>query len=288
MTVRADIAELLRAGYGDRTIARQAGVSIGTVTRARAELGLPKARGGIKAAGSPEDLFWRRAQPVDGGHFEWTGHRTNRGTPMLGWKGGHYSALRVAYRIRHGQDPQGYAFVACDHPGCVAPGHVGDSATTARPAHHHKSTGRQPNGSREDIVRLLNEGCSDKEIGRRLRTSARRAAAVRAELGLPAYTVPQPPTFAERWAAQTEPADGGHVRWTGSVRDGNSPAMTEGGITVSARRAAFEHLHGRRAVGQVRPGCGTGWCVRPDHLEDRPMRERLANQYEAIFGVIAA
>lgn len=41
MTVRADIAVLLRAGHSDISIARRAGCSRSTVTRARTALGLP-------------------------------------------------------------------------------------------------------------------------------------------------------------------------------------------------------------------------------------------------------
>ncbi|MEV6180147.1 hypothetical protein [Streptomyces sp. NPDC052015] len=286
MTVRADVAELLRAGYGDRTIARQAGVPVGSVTRARQELGLPKGRGGFKAAASVEDLFWRRVKPVDGDHLEWDGHRDGKGVPTLHWKRAVYTAYRVAYRIRHGQEPQGYAFVTCEHTGCVAPGHIGDSAITARPAHHRKSTGRKPNGTREEIIALLREGLSDKQVGKRLHTNPKRVTAIRAELKLPAYTV-TPLTFEEQWSANTEPVDGGHLRWTGRLRDG-APAVTHEGRTLHVRRAAFERLHGRTPQGPVLPGCGWGPCVRPEHLEDRLVRERTDTTFAAIFGGAAA
>lgn len=278
MTVRPDVAELLRAGYGDRTIARRLAVTIPSVTAARTELGLPKARGGTKAADSVEDLFWRRVKPVDGGHFEWAGNRSSRGTPVIHWNRHNLSAYRIAFRIRHGRDPEGYGHTTCDYDGCVAPDHVADSATTPRRG-HHRSGGGRPNGSREDIIRLLDEGLSNKEIGARLRTNPMRVAGIRAELGLP-KTPPLPPaTFEDGWATATEPADGGHLRWVGTARDAH-PLIRIGGRSLSARRAAFEHLHGRPAVGPVLPGCGWGPCVRPEHLEDRPMRD----QYNAIFG----
>lgn len=287
MSVRPDVAELLRAGYGDRTIARQLSVSIGSVTRARQELGLPKARGGTKPAGTLEDAFWRRVAPLEDGHVDWDGNRNAKGTPTIGWRGGHYSALRVAYRIRHGHDPQGYAFTACAHPGCVAPGHIGDSAVTARPAHHAGGKGRQPNGTREEVVALLKEGLSDKQIGQRLRTNPKRVARIRAEEQIPAVAL-MPLTFEERWAAHTEPIPGGHLRWTGRFRDGDTPAVTDEGRTLSVRRLAFERLHGRPAKGPVLPGCDYGPCVHPKHLEDQPMRTRLNDQYDAIFGEAAA
>jgi hypothetical protein len=288
VTVRSDVAELLRAGYGDRTIARQTNVSISHVTRARAELGLPKARGGWKQAASVEDLFWRRAKPVGGGHYEWTGQRGSAGTPALSWggrRGRHYSAYRVAFKIRHGADPIGYAYSACEHPGCVAPGCIADTAVTPRPAHHRNGGGRR-NASRDDIIRLIRAGHSNREIGKLLRTDTRHVAAIRAELGLPRIES-RTLTFEERWAAHTEPVDGGHVRWTGRLRDGTVPALLHNGRDSSVRRVAFERLHGRPPVGPVRPGCGFGPCVRPEHLEDRPMRQRTNDLYDAIFGAAA-
>ncbi|MER5715773.1 hypothetical protein [Streptomyces sp. NPDC002132] len=281
MTVRVDVAELLRAGYGDRTIARQAGVTIGTVTRARTALGLPKARGGYRASASAEDVFWRRAKPVDGGHYEWISRRN--GTPSFAWGGRSYSVYRVAYQIRHGVEPTGYVHMTCDHPGCVAPDHTADRSMGPRRPHHTGSRTRTPNSSRDDVVRLIRAGHSNRQVGQLLRTDPRRVAAIRAELGLP-RVVSKALTFEDRWKANTQTVDGGHIRWTGRVRDGGTPFLLHNGVDSSVRRVAFERLHGRRPVGPVLPGCGRGDCVRPDHLEDRPMRAALAAQYAAIFG----
>lgn len=283
----AAITELLHAGYGDRTIARQVGVTISSVTRLRTQLGLPKAHGGTKKAGSLEDLFWRRTQPTGDGHLDWTGHRNSKGTANLHWGKDVYSARRVAYRIANGQDPDGYAHATCTHPGCVAPGHMADSTVTPRRAHHHKAAGRTPNGSDSDIEALLRAGLSDKQIGKQLRTNPKRAARLRAQLGLPTHETPQL-TFEDRWNANTQPVDGGHLRWTGRLRDGSTPAVLHDGREASVRRIAFERLHGRPATGRVLPGCGYGPCVRPEHLEDQVMRDQLEAQYAAIFGDLAA
>jgi DNA-binding CsgD family transcriptional regulator len=282
---RSDVAELLRAGYGDRTIARRLAVTTSSVTAARTELGLPEAQGGTKRANSVEDLYWNRTQPAEGGHLTWDGHRNAKGTPLIHWGGQHHSALRVAYRIRTGTDPQGYAFVNCQHPGCVAPAHIGDSAHDRRPAHHRKAAGRKPNASREQIITLLREGLSDKEIGRRLHTNPKRAAALRTELGLASHAS-RALTFADRWASSTEP-EGGHVRWTGRHRDGRTPAVFHEGRDASVRRIVFEQHHGRPPVGEVQPGCDATWCVRAEHLEDAPMRAKLGSQLAAIFGEAA-
>src|SRR5690606_7912953 len=114
MNVRADVAELLRAGYGDRTIARRLGVTQRSVTEARAALGLPKARGGYKSAASAEDLYWRRAQPLDDGHYQWRGGHNSSGVPVLSWRKQPITARRVAYRIANGHDPVGYVYPVCD------------------------------------------------------------------------------------------------------------------------------------------------------------------------------
>ncbi len=135
MTVRPDIAELLHAGHSDRAIARQLGVdAIKIVAAARAELRLPKAQPGIKAAATPEDLFWRRVQPTDGGHMTWGGHITNTGTPALRHGGRLHTAYRIAFRIRHGRAPHAYVKPGCGMPGCVAPGHVEEQSDSIEAA----------------------------------------------------------------------------------------------------------------------------------------------------------
>ena len=281
-TVRADIAELLHAGYGDRTIARHLTVPTSSVTRARTLLGLPKAHNGTKPTTTVEDAFWKWIKAADGEHLDWAGPRHTNGTPMLHWSRGRRSALRIAYRIANGHEPDGLAFTACAHPGCVAPKHIGDTAHATRPGHHTASTGRPPNASRDQVVALLRQGLSDRQVGNRLRTSPRRVAAIRVEEGIPpAPTVSR--SFEERWASHTR-AEGDHVRWTGSTQESGLPVMTVRGRTRPVRRAAFERHHGRVAVGLVRAGCGADWCVRPEHLEDQPMRDLIGAQIVAIFG----
>ena len=222
--------------------------------------------------------------------MEWTGHHTNKDTPVLK-HGGHasskaYTAYRVAYRIRTGADPIGRAHVTCDRPGCVAPAHVADSAVTPRRGYHRSGGGPMPNATREQIIALLKAGGTNIGISQQLHTDTKRVARVRAEEGLPA-AVPRVPTFADKWAANTQPTTDGHVLWTGRLRDGVTPSLVHHGREYTARRAAFEELRGRTAEGLVLPGCGRDDCVRPDHLEDRPMRDALRNQMTAIFGEAA-
>ncbi|MFG3046309.1 hypothetical protein ACGFZR_15435 [Streptomyces sp. NPDC048241] len=277
--IPAAVVELLHAGYGDRTIATRAGVTIPSVTAARTTLGLPKARRGVKPATTIAEAFWRGARDAGDGHYTWGGFTNESGTPFLHWNGHNRSALRAAHRIQHGTEPTGYAFTTCTHPGCVAPAHIGDTATAPRPAHHHKATGRKPNCSREDIVTLLRAGLSDSKISKRLHTNPVRVATIRAELGLPVTPQQTPITFEDRWAASTEPTRDGHLRWIGRHKNG-APIARADSRELSPRRAAFERLYKRPATGRVLPGCGWGPCVKPEHLEDQTIR----TQYTAIFG----
>ena len=128
MKVRADVAELLRAGFSDRAIGRELNTDPKTVSAARTALGLPKARSGKKPAATAEDLFWRRARPTDDGHMTWDGYRTNEGVPGLRHGGRFHTANRLAYRIANGRDPEGYALASCGRDDCVKPGHHTDRA----------------------------------------------------------------------------------------------------------------------------------------------------------------
>jgi hypothetical protein len=140
----------------------------------------------------------------------------------------------------------------------------------------------QPNGSRADIIALIQEGHSNREIGRRLHTDTERVAKIRAELDLPNYRPSAGPTLRQKWTARTRTVPGGHMRWTGSLRGGMPNLMWEQ-RNHSARRIAFELGHGRQPVGRVLPGCGQAWCVAPEHATDAPMR-RADAAFHAIFG----
>lgn len=126
MKIRADIAELLRAGCSDREVARRLHVDASTAAAARTALGLPRAKSGPKPSGSPQDAFRQRTRPVPGGHLEWTGHRTNCGTPFFRWAKKPFTAGRVAFVMQHGREAVGNALSGCGYPGCVAPAHMED------------------------------------------------------------------------------------------------------------------------------------------------------------------
>lgn len=133
MKVRADIAELLHAGYSNAAIARQLNVCAQTtVAPARTALGLPKVKSGYKPAATVEDLFWRRVKPTDDGHMEWGGYRTGDGVPGLRHGGRFHTAYRVSFRIGNGREPEGNAKPGCGRNGCVAPACQTDRVSRAK------------------------------------------------------------------------------------------------------------------------------------------------------------
>ncbi|WP_199572679.1 hypothetical protein [Streptomyces murinus] len=125
MSARLDVEELLRAGYGDRTIARRLGVAEKSVTRARAALRMAAGRPGPKGSTSPEDAFWRRAQPTDDGHLLWPGFDRGNGARVR-CDGRLYSVHRIAWHISHQREPAGRVLSGCGRIGCVHPAHVED------------------------------------------------------------------------------------------------------------------------------------------------------------------
>ncbi|MFF7130339.1 hypothetical protein [Streptomyces sp. NPDC008240] len=125
MTVRPDVAELLHAGYGDRTIARRLNVPVPTVERGRAALALPAGRPGPKPTSSPEDLFWRRAQPTSDGHLLWPAYNSRHGA-VIKHGGRRHSVHRIAFRLGQGREPEGRVTTGCNRQGCVHPRCVED------------------------------------------------------------------------------------------------------------------------------------------------------------------
>lgn len=138
---------------------------------------------------------------------------------------------------------------------------------------------------RADIIALLQEGHSDRYIGRTLHTNPKRAGRLRAELGLPKSERKQGLALEQKWATWTRPDSYGHVRWTGAFR-GVTPNLVHRQRNYSARRVAFQLGYGRLPVGRVLPGCGQSWCVAPEHATDEPMRRSDA-MYGQIFGAAA-
>ncbi|MFC9821428.1 hypothetical protein ACFWG6_31110 [Streptomyces erythrochromogenes] len=117
----AAIRELLLAGHSNAGIARQLNVAHLRVAAIRAEMGLPVRKPGSPAAASPEDLFWRRAQPTDDGHLIWPNPSGD-----IRHVSGRTKAARVAFRIRYRREPVRNVLPDCGRDGCVHPDHVAD------------------------------------------------------------------------------------------------------------------------------------------------------------------
>jgi hypothetical protein len=125
MNIRSDVAELIDAGYGDRTIARRLAITQPSVARARTILGLDPGRPGPKATSTVDDLFWRRAEPTADGHLLWPTY-TPRNGAVIKHGGIRHSVHRVAFRIGNGREPEGRVTTGCGVEGCVHPRCVED------------------------------------------------------------------------------------------------------------------------------------------------------------------
>ena len=139
---------------------------------------------------------------------------------------------------------------------------------------------------RADIVALLAEGLPDKRIAQILHTGPMRVRRIRRELELPRYERTFT-TIEQAWTDRTRPTDDGHLAWSGFWRESVHPVFKHQGTEHSARRVAFRLTHGREPEGHVMAGCGWPPCVKPEHVEDQPMRDQLRSQCHLIFGTAA-
>lgn len=129
---RTDIIALLQEGHSNNRIMRELRCDKQRVIRIRAELGLPAF---VKAEQTRtlEEKWALFTKPVDGGHLEWIGTRgTASSTPVLSYKEKLYTAAVIAFRIKHGREPEGYVKAECGLQHCVAPDHVEDEAGRIR------------------------------------------------------------------------------------------------------------------------------------------------------------
>ncbi|ONI48665.1 MULTISPECIES: hypothetical protein [unclassified Streptomyces] len=131
MRVRSDVVAMLRQGIPQQDIMRTLRVGHQTVVTARDALQMPAPVRGRRAPRPIDTEFYARTEPVDGGHLRWTGHYAE-GSPKLGRQGGHLSAYRIAFKLRHDREPVGKATPGCGYPKCVAPDHVEDQPMRAQ------------------------------------------------------------------------------------------------------------------------------------------------------------
>ncbi|MCT2591100.1 hypothetical protein LHJ74_14480 [Streptomyces sp. N2-109] len=125
-----EIAALLREGLSNNIIAAQLRCDRARVSRIRRDLGIPNVR---PQPLTLEQVWATHTRPVRGGHLEWLGERQSQsGTPTMRYREQPFTAARIAFRIRTGRDPLGYARAECGIPHCVAPEHMDDTAARLR------------------------------------------------------------------------------------------------------------------------------------------------------------
>ncbi|MFG2747224.1 hypothetical protein ACGFY0_45225 [Streptomyces chartreusis] len=140
------------------------------------------------------------------------------------------------------------------------------------------------NATREQIVLLLNEGLSNQYIARHLRCDKHRVATIRRAEGIP-NVQPQPLTLDEKWAANTQPVDGGHLEWTGERGQcSGTPVMRYREQSYSPASIAFRMKHGREAKGYAYAECGFKHCVAPEHVDDETTRMQTREQLRYLTG----
>lgn len=190
---RADIIARLHAGHSNARISRELRCDKHRVAAIRNELGLPVFVP-VEQTRTLEEKWALDTRPVEGGHIEWTGERATGGTPLVSYKEKHHSAAAVAFHIKHGRDPEGYAFADCGMKHCVAPDHVDDEAgrlakrqelrranglgdqPNTCPYHHDQSVhGRLQQDGRPYCKACKREQKTEPEAQREARASARQA-----------------------------------------------------------------------------------------------------------------
>lgn len=118
------IAELVRAGAKDRTVAAQLGVHNRAVTRVRDIIGVAHHNNSTLKEAKLE----RFTTPVDsGGHTGWSGRKTvSGGAPVIRHLKVQIPASHVAFELRTGRPPVGIVKSECGRDHCLTPAHVSD------------------------------------------------------------------------------------------------------------------------------------------------------------------
>lgn len=134
MKVRADVAELLRAGATYAEIRQQLGIgSNTTISEVRKALHLPVPHR-TRPTRTLQETYDLYAKPYGDGHARWEGPWAGR-MPQIchpGKTGRKESALRVAFRLEYGREPVGQVKATCGEPQCVARRHIEDRPMRAR------------------------------------------------------------------------------------------------------------------------------------------------------------
>ncbi|MFZ3547728.1 hypothetical protein ACODT3_19335 [Streptomyces sp. 4.24] len=97
---------------------------------------------------------------------------------------------------------------------------------------------------------------------------------------------PAPPAgLAAAFAARTRTTGDGHRVWIAGFNGHGVGRFQHAGTSYTARQAAFILRTGRAPVGQVKPSCDVAECCEPDHVDDRPTRQRDRAALASITGM---
>ncbi|GHH30001.1 hypothetical protein [Streptomyces rubradiris] len=278
-----DILALLRDGYSNLRISRELHVDKTRVARLRRKYDIPNV---TLQPLTLEEKWATRTKLIDGGHLEWLGERAGAtSTPVMRYKEASYSPAAIAFEKKHGRPPQGYVKAECEYPHCVAPDHVNDEAgrqEARRKVRAERGLGDLPTQcvrghDQAEHGRLEPDGSAYCGMCKVLDKRAQR------DPSMPRRIKPRATSLEEAFRLRAKPIDGGHVRWTGPITN-TTPNLRYRGANHSAYRIAFRLHYGRVPEGQARPVCGVPGCLAGGHLEDRPMRQRTASLFNAIFG----
>ncbi|WP_432124021.1 hypothetical protein [Streptomyces sp. C10-9-1] len=273
LDLRALIAAMLRAGATYAQVCAELGASLNLIATVRREHSIPVAEGRPFSLGKHAgprgmaDGFAAGTTDAGNGHV-----RCSNASRFVYYDNTHDTARRVAFRLAHGREPVGLVTASCGEPWCVAPGHAEDRPMRGQ--------------LRLRIAAMLRAGATYAQVRAELGAGSSTVASVRREYSIPvvAGRAFAPRTMAEAYARHAEDTGDGHVRWTGPWNQVPTPVVNFGRGQDTVRRVAFRLAYGREPVGPVTSGCGEPWCVAPGHGEDRPMREQLRAQLEAIGG----
>ncbi|WP_146238362.1 hypothetical protein [Streptomyces sp. Act143] len=112
----------------DAELGYRLGCAPDLVARARASLGMePRPLPPHNARFTREERLLLWSEPLPGGHRRWLGRVTNHGVPVID----NVSALRIAFRIEHGREPEGPVFRDCRRGWCVSAPHLTDQVLRA-------------------------------------------------------------------------------------------------------------------------------------------------------------
>lgn len=138
---------------------------------------------------------------------------------------------------------------------------------------------------RDTEIRALLAEHSSSAIARILGVDRAAVRRIRGEAGIPYVPVEQARTLEEKWASHTQPADDGHLEWTGERKGAaGTPVMRYKDGNYSPAAVAFRIRHGRDAEGYAIADCGLKHCVAPDHVEDEADRRRIREQLRYLTG----